>query len=405
MEQQTSVKVLSATPQPFIIPAYVLDDLCSRFIINIPQEERLNPIRIFFQIELAHWFYLDFYCIENPDLHTCGIKDFSSQIFRHCPFLNQYAEEVDKRFEDWKQYKMSVPTYGAIILDPEMKFVLLVQGYWAKSSWGFPKGKINEDETEQECAVREVFEETGFNISKFINSNDYFENQMNDQLTRLYIIAGVSLDTEFQTKTRKEIKCMQWFPVDALPAHKKDQTCRSQLNMNSNNFFTIIPFIKQLRKWIMNKKQQNLDLKTGILGPVPNGNTVANVTIPVTGNCRQLTDKQRLKQQQLYNQKLFNDFQEYQKMRDGKINTGQISATTSGGSKLMPGNGDHSHLATEMVNPKYQRKPIQQTASPKQHYKKILTRDKDEGYSLSEITLTKAHSWTNFKLNFDALWT
>uniref|UniRef100_A0A0L8HJ63 mRNA-decapping enzyme 2 n=2 Tax=Octopus bimaculoides TaxID=37653 RepID=A0A0L8HJ63_OCTBM len=300
---------------------------------------------------------------------------------------------------------MSVPTYGAIILDPEMKFVLLVQGYWAKSSWGFPKGKINEDETEQECAVREVFEETGFNISKFINSNDYFENQMNDQLTRLYIIAGVSLDTEFQTKTRKEIKCMQWFPVDALPAHKKDQTCRSQLNMNSNNFFTIIPFIKQLRKWIMNKKQQNLDLKTGILGPVPNGSTVTNVTIPVTGNCRQLTDKQRLKQQQLYNQKLFNDFQEYQKMKDGKINTGQVSANNSGGSKLMSGNGDSNHLATETVNTKYQRNRIQQTASPKQHYKKILTRDKDDGYSLSEITLTKAHSWTNFKLNFEALWT
>lgn len=51
----------------------------SRFIINIPEEEREDLIRIFFQIELAHWFYLDFYCTENPDLRSCGIKDFSSQ--------------------------------------------------------------------------------------------------------------------------------------------------------------------------------------------------------------------------------------------------------------------------------------------------------------------------------------
>ena len=51
----------------------------SRFIINIPEEERQDLIRIFFQIELAHWFYLDFYCAENPELKTCGIKDFSTQ--------------------------------------------------------------------------------------------------------------------------------------------------------------------------------------------------------------------------------------------------------------------------------------------------------------------------------------
>ena len=51
----------------------------SRFIINIPEEERQDLIRIFFQIELAHWFYLDFYCQENPELKAIGIKDFSAQ--------------------------------------------------------------------------------------------------------------------------------------------------------------------------------------------------------------------------------------------------------------------------------------------------------------------------------------
>ncbi len=68
----------------------------SRFIINIPEEERNNLIRVFFQIELAHWFYLDFYCQENPELKARGIKDFSAQIFRHCPTLIQYADNVDE---------------------------------------------------------------------------------------------------------------------------------------------------------------------------------------------------------------------------------------------------------------------------------------------------------------------
>ncbi len=34
--------------------------------------------------------------------------------------------------------------------------VLMVQGYLAKSGWGFPKGKVNEDEAFHDCAVREV---------------------------------------------------------------------------------------------------------------------------------------------------------------------------------------------------------------------------------------------------------
>jgi 8-oxo-dGTP pyrophosphatase MutT (NUDIX family) len=33
---------------------------------------------------------------------------------------------------------------------------LLVKGWKASSGWGFPKGKINQDEPEPTCAIREV---------------------------------------------------------------------------------------------------------------------------------------------------------------------------------------------------------------------------------------------------------
>jgi len=56
--------------------------------------------------------------------------------------------------QGWKAYKLTVPTYGAVILDPSLDYVLLVQGF--SKSWGFPKGKVNEDEDSVRCAVREV---------------------------------------------------------------------------------------------------------------------------------------------------------------------------------------------------------------------------------------------------------
>ena len=43
-----------------------------------------------------------------------------------------------------------IPSYGMCFQ------CLLVQGFWSKANWGFPKGKVNEDEVSHDCAIREV---------------------------------------------------------------------------------------------------------------------------------------------------------------------------------------------------------------------------------------------------------
>nr|XP_046270615.1 m7GpppN-mRNA hydrolase [Scatophagus argus] len=241
------------------IPSGVLDDLCSRFILHIPSEERDNAIRVCFQIELAHWFYLDF-CVQNtPGAPHCGIRDFAKAVFHHCPFLLPHGEDVQKVLEQWKEYKMGVPTYGAIILDESLENALLVQGYLAKSGWGFPKGKVNEDEAPHDCAVREVLEETGFDIKNRICKDVYIEQKITDQLVRLYIIPGVSKDTKFNPKTRKEIRNIEWFSVEKLPCHRNDMTPKSKLGLAPNRFFMAIPFIRPLREWISRLKGESTD--------------------------------------------------------------------------------------------------------------------------------------------------
>ncbi|CAB1319041.1 unnamed protein product [Coregonus sp. 'balchen'] len=241
------------------IPNGVLDDLCSRFILHIPSEERDNAIRVCFQIELAHWFYLDF-CMQNaPGLPQCGIRDFAKAVFNHCPFLLPNGEDVQKVLEQWKEYKMGVPTYGAIILDESLDNALLVQGYLAKSGWGFPKGKVNEDEAPHVCAVREVMEETGFDIKDRICKDTFIEQKITDQLARLYIIPGVPKETKFNPKTRKEIRNIEWFPIEKLPCHRNDMTPKSKLGLAPNKFFMAIPFVRPLREWIAKRKGESTD--------------------------------------------------------------------------------------------------------------------------------------------------
>lgn len=170
--------------------------------------------------------------------------------FQHIPFLNKHLSTIDSIMENWKQYKLSVPTYGAILLSEDLKNVLLVQSFWAKSSWGFPKGKINENEDPAHCAIREVYEETGYDISKLIVPTEFIEQTFNDQYIRLYLVKNVPITTHFAPRTRKEIKCIEWFPVDFLPTSKNDIITKTNLGKNSNSFFMIIPFIKRLKKWI-----------------------------------------------------------------------------------------------------------------------------------------------------------
>ncbi|XP_012514977.1 PREDICTED: m7GpppN-mRNA hydrolase isoform X2 [Propithecus coquereli] len=245
------------------IPGSVLDDLCSRFILHIPSEERDNAIRVCFQIELAHWFYLDFYMQNTPGLPQCGIRDFAKAVFSHCPFLLPQGEDVEKVLDEWKEYKMGVPTYGAIILDETLENVLLVQGYLAKSGWGFPKGKVNKEEAPHDCAAREVFEETGFDIKDYICKDDYIELRINDQLARLYIIPGIPKDTKFNPKTRREIRNIEWFSIEKLPCHRNDMTPKSKLGLAPNKFFMAIPFIRPLRDWLSRRFGDSSDSDNG----------------------------------------------------------------------------------------------------------------------------------------------
>lgn len=241
--------------------------------------------RICFQIELAHWFYLDFHCAHKEQkLTSCGIKQFALHMFNHVPYLRPHLNGVDKILEDWKQYKLSVPTYGAIIISAETpKHVLLVQSYFAKSSWGFPKGKINEHEDPVHCAIREVYEETGFDTKKYIKPNDYVELVINFQYTRLYFVEGVPMDTKFAPRTRKEIKSCEWFPVDLLPSNKYQMEAKTLLGIGPNSFFMILPFIKRLKRWL-NGQQISSDKKAKSLLGTGIGNTTVNTSLSLKKN-------------------------------------------------------------------------------------------------------------------------
>ncbi|THV04962.1 DCP2-domain-containing protein [Dendrothele bispora CBS 962.96] len=214
----------------------VLEDLSSRFILNLPEEELASLERISFQIEQAHWFYEDFIREQNPKFPSLPLKKFSAMLFEQCPMLNHFKADHDQAFHNFMLYKTRVPVCGAIMLNESWEKCLLVKGWKSSSGWGFPKGKINEDEPTSSCAVREVLEETGYNLAGQINSADVIEMVIKEQRIVLYIVPGVPEEFPFKTKTRKEISKIEWFRLVDLPTWKRQKG-------SAGKFYLITPFI------------------------------------------------------------------------------------------------------------------------------------------------------------------
>ncbi|KAF9015152.1 Dcp2, box A domain-containing protein [Cyathus striatus] len=214
----------------------VLDDLSSRFILNLPDEELSSLERICFQVEQAHWYYEDFIREENPSLPSLPLKKFSEMLFHACPLLHQWSHDHEQAFNTFMQYKTRVPVCGAIMLNDTWDKCVLVKGWKSSSGWGFPKGKINEDEPQTTCAIREVLEETGYNLQGKIDPRDVIEMSIKEQKVSLFIVPGVPEDFPFKTKTRKEISKIEWFKLTDLPTWKRDKQVPGK-------FYLISPFI------------------------------------------------------------------------------------------------------------------------------------------------------------------
>ncbi|KAF6842683.1 decapping enzyme dcp2 [Colletotrichum musicola] len=243
-----------------------LDDLCVRFIINLPEEDLSSVARICFQIEEAQWFYEDFVRPLDPTLPSMTLRSFSLRIFQHCPLLAPFSvENHTKAFEEFLQYKTRVPVRGAILLNEAMDSTILVKGWKKGANWSFPRGKINKDEDDLECAIREVYEETGYDLhAAGLVPKDrdvkYIEVTMREQQLRLYVFRNVPMDTHFQPRTRKEISKIQWYRLSELPAFRK-KGAQNQNDAaaaaNANKFYMVAPFLVPLKKWVVQQKKKD----------------------------------------------------------------------------------------------------------------------------------------------------
>lgn len=87
----------------------------------------------------------------------------------------------------------NIPSYGALILDEDLREILLNvyvnPSEQVMPKLDFPKGKINEGESGEECAIREIKEEIAFDVTPYLVEDRYICMQTNrGKYIKLFII-------------------------------------------------------------------------------------------------------------------------------------------------------------------------------------------------------------------------
>jgi len=115
---------------------------------------------------------------------------------------------------------------GGLVTNPQGQILWIFR----RGFWDLPKGKLDEGETIQTCAVREVAEETGINnirlneLLKFTN-HTYFDKYLNEEVVKRTYWFHMTIPTEQSgiPQISEDIEKIEWHSL-ATAKHCLEQT-------------------------------------------------------------------------------------------------------------------------------------------------------------------------------------
>ena len=118
------------------------------------------------------------------------------------------------------KYPRPAVTADCIVITQGIKpKVLLIQrgSEPFKGCWAFPGGFMNMDETTEQCAIRELEEETGLKVSEVHQIGAYSE-VCRDPRGRTVTVAYLAVvDEQITVKGQDDAAKAEWFPLTDLP--------------------------------------------------------------------------------------------------------------------------------------------------------------------------------------------
>lgn len=144
----------------------------------------------------------------------------------------EFKGVVDER-RDFLKYKKRKG--GGILYDKKENSILIVQS--RGKMWGLPKGTIEQDETIEECAMREIKEETGIEVN--INKNSQYLSENNKRCI-FYILPFEKCGVELQyNDINNDATGIGWINLKCLQKMINSR----KIKLNKQSFLIINKFL------------------------------------------------------------------------------------------------------------------------------------------------------------------
>ena len=118
------------------------------------------------------------------------------------------------------KYPRPAVTADCIVITREAEpKVLLIQrgGEPFKGAWAFPGGFMDMDETTEQCAIRELEEETGLRVSDIKQIGAYSKVDRDPRGRTITVAYLTIIEKPIAVTGQDDAAKAEWWPVDALP--------------------------------------------------------------------------------------------------------------------------------------------------------------------------------------------
>ncbi|KAL6121569.1 hypothetical protein NUSPORA_01494 [Nucleospora cyclopteri] len=255
----------------------ILEICTEQFLENSEEMIVLDPKEYFFVLEEAYWHALDI--LQMPEI---TFKSFCKIILKYnglLGFSENYNKDTIKKklifdvelselddnwvskhihiqsnalisnfhqeIVDFANFRKNILVFGCVCFSPDFSKFLVVKQ--SNNNLSFPKGKKLFNESGKDCAIRETYEEIGYDVSDKITD---ISVSIFGKIT-LFVVLNVSETVKFEPVCRNEVSKIFWCKINGITTHKKQALIKAAAN-------ELGLIIKTLKKTAF--KFQNLNL-------------------------------------------------------------------------------------------------------------------------------------------------
>lgn len=201
------------------------NELFVRFIMNASEESFSTPEDFCILLESAFYFYCDFLIHKRVVIFNDHKKEFMmlcKGFFESIPQLAPLEKYSEQLFKLHKTHFSKTNATGCICYNKTLTHVLVVHHQIKPEEFSFPKGKMSKNESYIEAAVRETLEETGLDVTKYIDENNFIEySRKGKSNVRLFNIIGLSISSHLISPSPLEICYVRWIKINHIGKENK----------------------------------------------------------------------------------------------------------------------------------------------------------------------------------------